>query len=235
VRLALGIPLALGLAGVLQFAQELQQRGLLYISMRWTGIFGLGLILAGIGLALFVLTWTAHWAKVQAIFNDLFRLSRLGKFNWFYLCFDCWLFISCYGTKGKLVSGNFTRFALFSMLVLVGGSVSRHTTRKPVGSVRLYRGLIAGVGYQVATYLPAISTYPLTLGWSESSRYYYASLFSPNGSMGSPCSLSVASKSIPDAGDPIFIPARRYGFTAPGRFSCGLVCQFSRPLFLAGA
>jgi hypothetical protein len=34
-----------------------------------------------------------------------------------------------------------------------------------------------GTGYLAATFWPQISDYPLSMGWSETSRYYYASLF----------------------------------------------------------
>jgi hypothetical protein len=37
--------------------------------------------------------------------------------------------------------------------------------------------LLVAVFYKVAVYLPELSTYPFSLGWSETSRYYYASLF----------------------------------------------------------
>ena len=37
--------------------------------------------------------------------------------------------------------------------------------------------LIIGVLSRVALFLPTISSYPFSLGWSEGSRYYYASLF----------------------------------------------------------
>ena len=40
--------------------------------------------------------------------------------------------------------------------------------------VSLAAGLINGVVYRLAVYLPDISTYPLSLDWSETSRYYYA-------------------------------------------------------------
>ena len=40
-----------------------------------------------------------------------------------------------------------------------------------------FSGVLIGVVFQAAGYLPAISTYPLSLGWSEASRYYNASLF----------------------------------------------------------
>jgi hypothetical protein len=37
--------------------------------------------------------------------------------------------------------------------------------------------ILSGFGYQLAVMLQQISTYPFSMGWSETSRYYYASLF----------------------------------------------------------
>ena len=37
--------------------------------------------------------------------------------------------------------------------------------------------VILGVAYEVAARFNAVTTYPLSMGWSEGSRYYYASLF----------------------------------------------------------
>jgi hypothetical protein len=38
-------------------------------------------------------------------------------------------------------------------------------------------GLIVASVYRVCQFLPEVSVYPFSLGWSEASRYYYASLF----------------------------------------------------------
>ncbi len=38
-------------------------------------------------------------------------------------------------------------------------------------------GIILGVAYETWTRFGAVSTYPLSMGWSEGSRYYYASLY----------------------------------------------------------
>ncbi|RPI78218.1 MAG: hypothetical protein EHM41_25920, partial [Chloroflexi bacterium] len=37
--------------------------------------------------------------------------------------------------------------------------------------------LFQGTAYRLALFIPEISTYPFSLGWSEGSRYYYASLY----------------------------------------------------------
>ncbi len=62
------------------------------------------------------------------------------------------------------------------------------------------RGLLPALGlsalglgavYRVAIFLPEISTYPFSLGWSEASRYYYASLFYAGEVYGRPAAWSV--------------------------------------------
>src|SRR3990172_4642387 len=51
--------------------------------------------------------------------------------------------------------------------------------------------LAAGAVYQAATQLAGISNYPLSLGWSEASRYYYASLYLSDSIYGFRAPLSV--------------------------------------------
>lgn len=40
-----------------------------------------------------------------------------------------------------------------------------------------YALIILGVAYEILTRFNAVTTYPLSMGWSEGSRYYYASLY----------------------------------------------------------
>lgn len=180
VRLALSVPLALGLVALMQLALELKQREILFISLRWTGIFGMGLLFASLGVVLIALTWSTHWVKVQTKFEIvLLGLSRLRKLN--LVLFAFLIIVYSYlilGPQGRYVEGYATRLALFSLLVLAGGIfLKAYNIQTSWERALMSAGLIAAVGYQLSTYIPAISTYPLTLGWSESSRYYYASLY----------------------------------------------------------
>ena len=54
-----------------------------------------------------------------------------------------------------------------------------------------FSGAVIGFAFQAAGYLPAISTYPLSLGWSEVSRFYNASLFFASRIYGEPAPLPV--------------------------------------------
>ncbi len=48
------------------------------------------------------------------------------------------------------------------------------------GTALLITTLGYGVSYKLASFIPDISGYPFSLGWSEASRYYYASLWFSN-------------------------------------------------------
>ena len=64
------------------------------------------------------------------------------------------------------------------LLTLLGGFLLSDGRSGTAFLLRLaFSGVALGVAFQVAGYLPDISTYPLSLGWSETSRYYNASLF----------------------------------------------------------
>ncbi len=45
------------------------------------------------------------------------------------------------------------------------------------GTALLLTSLGYGTAYKLASFIPDVSTYPFSLGWSEASRYYYASLW----------------------------------------------------------
>jgi hypothetical protein len=48
------------------------------------------------------------------------------------------------------------------------------------GTALLLNTLAYGVTYKLTSFIPDVSSYPFSLGWSEASRYYYASLWFSN-------------------------------------------------------
>ncbi len=70
------------------------------------------------------------------------------------------------------------RLGIFGVLSL-GGALLFHLTwpRQSWGTSIVFTLLGYGTVYKLATFIPDISTYPFSLGWSEASRYYYASLW----------------------------------------------------------
>ncbi|HVN56317.1 MAG TPA: hypothetical protein VMT46_18455 [Anaerolineaceae bacterium] len=70
------------------------------------------------------------------------------------------------------------RFWLFAHLAFLGALFCQAGWKKASYLQALAVTVIAyGVAYQIVSYFPTVNNYPLTLGWSEASRYYYASLF----------------------------------------------------------
>jgi hypothetical protein len=74
------------------------------------------------------------------------------------------------------------RLAWLLVSAVPGGALLKLAARRRRASLGwgLAWALAAALGaclHVILAYLPAISDYPLTLGWSETSRYYYASLF----------------------------------------------------------
>lgn len=72
----------------------------------------------------------------------------------------------------------FPRLLVFVLSVL-GAAVSLKvlSPSRDFSLVLVAALLVNAVIYKLATFIPEISTYPFSLGWSETSRYYYASLF----------------------------------------------------------
>ena len=82
------------------------------------------------------------------------------------------------GPTGAFLEGFFSRLLALWLLALLGaGLLSAYRPGQPW----IYRLAAAGVGlgavYQIAIFRQDLSTYPLSLGWSEVSRFYYGSLF----------------------------------------------------------
>ncbi len=70
------------------------------------------------------------------------------------------------------------RLGLFCLLTLAGSVLFRQAwSQHGWAPALLVTSLGYAVAYKLAAFIPDVSTYPLSLGWSEASRYYYASLW----------------------------------------------------------
>ncbi len=72
------------------------------------------------------------------------------------------------------------RLVIFCLLAL-GGSwlFTRAWPEYRLASALIITTLGYGTAYKLASFIPDVSPYPFSLGWSEASRYYYASLWLP--------------------------------------------------------
>jgi hypothetical protein len=82
------------------------------------------------------------------------------------------------GPAGELLKNLPLRMAVFTVLTLAGGWLMQRAwpvLRYP--AALLLTALSYGTAYKVFSFIPDVSAYPFSLGWSEISRYYLASLF----------------------------------------------------------
>lgn len=70
------------------------------------------------------------------------------------------------------------RLAIFCILAFTGAYIFRRTwPSHGWGTALLVTSLGYTAAYKLASFIPDVSSYPFSLGWSEGSRYYYASLW----------------------------------------------------------
>ncbi|MBN2147124.1 MAG: hypothetical protein JW726_07030 [Anaerolineales bacterium] len=89
------------------------------------------------------------------------------------------------GPFGDIFESQTLRLMAFALLTMGGSWLFRHSGRKSTasdgmpgwGTAGLITIITYAAAYRLALFIPDVSTYPFSLGWSEASRYYYASLF----------------------------------------------------------
>jgi hypothetical protein len=78
----------------------------------------------------------------------------------------------------NLPTGLVLRAVIFGLLSLFGAFIFHQTWQRQGWAPALLITILGyGAAYQFALFAPDISSYPFSLGWSEASRYYYASLW----------------------------------------------------------
>ena len=79
---------------------------------------------------------------------------------------------------GNLLQVIWLRLLIFSALVLLGAFLVKPARQGTSWTGALLAAmLLHASAYKFASFIPDITTYPFSLGWSEASRYYYASTF----------------------------------------------------------
>lgn len=185
LRWTSGLSLLAALALVLHFAGLAQELGVTLGSRRW--LLGLGsLVTLALALAgLLGVSFSPLSARVLAAWSRLddwlcrARLAALSLIAFSLLALP----LAVFGPLGDYLPGALERLALLWFAALAGalgwqalfsGSRAGQLTW---GACLALAAMLAALLYSLGTFLPAVSAYPLTLSWSEGSRYYYASLF----------------------------------------------------------
>jgi len=179
-RSILGISAGLLFANALALIDLGRRLGALQTSLKWQTAIGASLL--G-GMVLFgIWTW-ARGPRFQVLERIGSRVRTIGtSLGWagaaaFALMLPVIPLVSA-RLAVKAFEPLSMRIVLWWLLALLG-AIALLGVRKGDRFLPLlaFSGVTLGVAYQLAGYLPAISTYPLSLGWSETSRYYNASLF----------------------------------------------------------
>lgn len=179
LRLTLTGALLLTSFTLFQLAKPVYEAGILFRSQRWMAAIGLGALGVALELSLLTATWTSARKIFQWLETGLSLLEHLKKLN-------ILIFIASIGLFSYLVLGKYghyfqnlsLRMSVFLLFVLVGCiQLKASGIQKGWGELLGVSLLFLAFGYKIATYSSDVSTYPFSLGWSEGSRYYYASLF----------------------------------------------------------
>ena len=186
LRAILIITLLLNTIALYQFAWPAYESRILLASRRWIAAASAGVLSLSLVISLLILTWTPLHPR---IFTALDRATRkLGRFGWlniltFVLYIALYLAL-IYGRSGSYVESVSIRLFLSWVLALIGTFHLKAWSTNKENEIQKswveFLGsslLICGFSYQIVSFVPNISFYPFTLGWSETSRYYYASLF----------------------------------------------------------
>ncbi len=178
LRWALLLFLVLGGLGFYQFQERIYLEEWFTPQLRVMEMFGwVGLLCLGV---LSVLSWTEQDKVIFSWLNQF--LSWIKRWRWIsllgvFLLPFVYLFMVM-GPYGIHLERPFPRIFVYLVFVLIEAALlnawfPKRSWMKMLPPALL---LLAGI-YNVASYLPNISSYPLALGWSETSRYYYASTF----------------------------------------------------------
>jgi len=165
--------------GFFNWAQAISRLGFFIISWKWrlflAGCIGLGLIWLGLVVLALLGNLTPPILLRKVIRTPLIRVVGL-LFSVLSAVFPV-VMISGWIPRAEIWESFPARLMLLSASVLLGGVGIASVWPEHEGWAALAASaLITGVGLILLQYLPGISTYPFSLGWSEASRYYYGSL-----------------------------------------------------------
>lgn len=179
-RIALLVTLVLCAQTLSQVFAPVYSEGILFLSRRWMAALAAWLIVAGATTALLILSFTCAWDRVEGLAGQ--ALNRLGKLGWtngllFALLIAAAAFL-INGRLGSFVDARVVRLLILWLLALAGAGLMQAVGLKRGWPELLAAGLVFSAAVlKAASFLPDISFYPFTLGWSETSRFYYASLY----------------------------------------------------------
>ena len=104
--------------------------------------------------------------KFRKVLFYLFFLIPAALYTWLLL-----------GPYGSMIDGPRRRGVVFLVIAVIGTGLLIRFQKVDWFRASLVALVSYAAFYKIATFISDVSTFPLSLGWSEGSRYYYASLF----------------------------------------------------------
>jgi len=165
---------------IIQGVLRLYRTNEILISQRWVALIIIVTLFLIADLALLASSWTKYRDVGPRAADTIINwLGRLGKGN--IVILGVLLVLYCFLTLGPLsryFGSLYMRLLLYWLLILAGSALlaasGLNRSWLELGSVVL---ISTALVFRIALYLPELGTYPFSLGWSEASRYYYASLY----------------------------------------------------------
>jgi len=154
-------------------------KGLFLFSARWQLIGYLWIFLSALVLILFISSFLKFWKKIEGLVKYwLGKLPHLRSLSLIIFLIILILYpILTFGGLSKHFAGYFFRLSVLWLFALVGCfALKSFYRRESIKTLFFVALMFIGVSYQIANYFRFLSDNPFSLGWSEGSRYYYASL-----------------------------------------------------------
>lgn len=178
-RLYLALAALLLWLAVGQYREQIILEGLIETSRNFRFALGAGYIGLASLFLLLALTFTAHWNRIA---NQVKKLQESGSALRSLAIIAGPLLIAAYlylllGFYGRFLLGSYTRLALFATFASLLALVAMLIGRKGFWLSLAFSALTLAAIHNAALFLQEVNSYPLSLGWSEISRYYQASFY----------------------------------------------------------
>lgn len=200
--------MTLGLTALLALLSTWQMLGIadrlgvnVAASKTWLALISLPGLLFFSALAASLLTLLPHW---QGWIENPVSLPRLeNRLRWLAApflaaCLSAYPVLLAQPTLSNLISkAEFVRLLMFWLLALAGSGALRVLWKKIEWPAALALVLLLQASaHLIFCYITGITAYPFALGWSETSRYYYPSLFLAQKIYGQPFSWPILHPSL---------------------------------------
>jgi hypothetical protein len=181
VRVYLGISALLFWLALGQFRDQITIEGLVETSRNFRFAFQAGNVSLAILLIFLGISFTSRWAALERSLQKLAKLFsslRIIVYAAAPVIVVAYIYVLL-GFYGRFFLETYTRFALFGASASLLALALSLAMGKNVWSTFALSILGLAVIHNAALFLQEVNAYPLSLGWSEISRYYQASFFAP--------------------------------------------------------